>query len=76
MGYNSDRETGPFFDMEYIEDTQYFDKYALPNFLPPDAGNFSLITKLMNTLRNDMTSQIMIYIIQYMLEFHNIKSKI
>ena len=35
--YNSDGETGPFFDMEYIEDNQYFYKYNLPDGFPPDA---------------------------------------
>ena len=29
---------GPLCDMEDLEDTQYFDEYALPNILPPDPG--------------------------------------
>ena len=38
--YGSDGEPGPFCDMEYIEDTQYSDDYALPKVLPPSAGFF------------------------------------
>ena len=36
--YNSDGGPGPLCDMEDLEDTQYFDEYALPNILPPDPG--------------------------------------
>ena len=35
--YNSDGEPGHFCDMENIEDTQYFDDYALPDVFPHDA---------------------------------------
>ena len=49
--YVSDGEPGTFCDMEYIEDTHDFDECALPDFFPPDAGKFSLITKVMNMLR-------------------------
>ena len=62
--------------MEYIEDTQYFDEYALPHVVPPDAGKNSLIMKVMNMLQKKGKNQIMIYIIQFMLTFHHIKSKI
>ena len=36
--YNSDGEPRPFCDMEDIEDTQYFDEYALPDVSPPNSG--------------------------------------
>ena len=36
--YNSDGEPGPFCDMEDLEDTQYFDEYALPDVPPPNSG--------------------------------------
>ena len=36
---------------------------------------FSLIMKVMNLLRKEVTSKIMIHLIQCMLTFHNIKSK-
>ena len=36
--YDSDGEPGPFCGMEDLEDTQDFDKYALPDVLPPDSG--------------------------------------
>ena len=61
--------------MEDLEDTQYFDEYTLPDVFPSDAGKFSLIMKVMNLLRKEGTSQIMIHLIQCMLTFHNIKSK-
>ena len=32
--YDSDGEPGPFCDMKYLEDTQYFDEYALPDIFP------------------------------------------
>ena len=38
--YDSDREPGPFYDMEYFEDTQDSYEYALPVFSLPDAGIF------------------------------------
>ena len=37
--YDSYGEPGPFCDMEYLEDTQYFGEDALPTALPPDAGD-------------------------------------
>ena len=41
-GYYSDGEPGPFFDMEYLEDTQYFDQDALHDVFPLGAGgNYS-----------------------------------
>ena len=39
--YNSDGEPGPFCDMGYIEDTQYFDEYDIFDVPPPDAGKIS-----------------------------------
>ena len=74
--YDSDGELGPLCDMEDLEDTQDLDEYNLPDVFPPDAGNFSLIMKVTNLLRKEGTSQIMIHLIQFMLIFHNIKSKI
>ena len=73
--YDSDGEPVPFYDMEYIEDAQYFDDYALPDVSPPDDGNFSLMTKIMNLLRKEGTDQIIIYRIQCMLKLHHVKSK-
>ena len=61
--YNSDGEPGPFSDMEDIEDTKYFDEYALLDVPPPNSGK-SQIMKVMNLLRKEWTSQIMIYLIQ------------
>ena len=61
--------------MEHLRDTQYCDKYALPDFYVLDAGRNSLMTKVMNLLRKEGTIQIMINLIQCMLTFHNIKSK-
>ena len=61
--------------MEDLEDTQDFDEYALPDVSPPDAGKNYPIMKVMNMLRKEGTSQIMIYLIQCMLTLHNIKSK-
>ena len=61
--------------MEYLEDTQDFDEYALFGVSAPDAGKSSLIIKVMNMLRKEGTSQIMIHIIRCMFTFHNIKSK-
>ena len=38
--YDSYGEPGPFCDMEYLEDTQYFGEDALPTAPPPpDAGD-------------------------------------
>ena len=73
--YDSDGEPGLFCDMEDLEDTQYFDEYALPDDSPPDAGSFSLIMKVMKLLRKDVTSQRIIHRIQCMLTLENIKSK-
>ena len=40
--YDSDREPGPLYDMEDVEDTQYFYEYNLPDVFRPDTGkNFS-----------------------------------
>ena len=39
--YDSDGGPGPFCDMEDLEDTQYFDDYALPDVSPPGAGKIS-----------------------------------
>ena len=44
-------------------------------FPPPDAGISFLIMKVMNLLREEGTSKIMIHLIQCMLKLHNIKSK-
>ena len=73
--YDSDGDSGPFCDMEDLEDTQDFDKYALPYAPPLMLENVSLIIKVMNMLRKKGKSQIMINIIQCMLIFHNINSK-
>ena len=62
--------------MEDLEDTQYFDELALPDVIPPYDGKHYLVMKVTNLLREERTSQIMIYLIQSMLTFHNIKSKI
>ena len=61
--------------MEDLEDTQDFDEYALHNVFTPDAGKNSLIMKVMNMLRKEGTSQVMIHLIHCMLIFHNINSK-
>ena len=45
--------------MEDLEDTQYFHEYALPDVFAPDAGTFSMVTKVMNMLREEGTSQIL-----------------
>ena len=37
-GYYSDGEPGPLFDIEYPEDTQYFNEDALPDVFPLDSG--------------------------------------
>ena len=39
--------------MEDLEDTQYFDEYALPDVFPPDAGKFYLIMNVMNMLQKE-----------------------
>ena len=36
--HHSDGEPGPFYDIEDLEDTQYFDEYALTNVFPLDSG--------------------------------------
>ena len=36
--YDSDGETGPFWDMKYLEDTQDFYEYGLPDIFTPDYG--------------------------------------
>ena len=61
--------------MEYLEYTQDFDEYSLPDVFPPDAGKFSLIMKVINMLWKEGRIQIMIHLVQCMLIFHNIKSK-
>ena len=61
--YNSDGEPGPFCYMEDLEDTQDFDEYALFYVFPPDSGKISLIIKVMNLLRKEGTSQIIIHLI-------------
>ena len=39
--YNSDGETGHFCDMEYLEDNQDFDEYAIPDApTPPMMSKF------------------------------------
>ena len=38
QGYNSDRQPGPFFDVEYIEDNQHVYEDALPDVVPLDSG--------------------------------------
>ena len=73
--YESNGELVPFFDMEHLRDTQYCDKYALPDFYVLDSGRNSLMTKVMNLLRKEGTSKIVIYLILCMLVFQNIKSK-
>ena len=50
---------GPFCDMKYIEDTQYFYKYALPDIFNPDTGKFSMVMKVMNMLQEEGTIQIL-----------------
>ena len=74
--YDSDGEPGPFCDMEDLEDTQDFDEYNLPNVSPLVLANISLIMKVMDLLRKEGTGLIMIHLIQFILTFHNIKSKI
>ena len=61
--------------MEALEDTQDFDEYLLPDLFSLMLETFSLIMTVMNMLRKEGTSQINIHIIQFMLTFHNIKSK-
>ena len=48
---------GPFCDMEDIECNQYFYEYDLPDVFTPDSGNVSMVTKVMNLLRDYKTSQ-------------------
>ena len=74
--YDSDGEPGPFYDIEDLEDTQYFDEYALFDFSSLMLEFFSLIMKVMNMLQKEGKSQIMINLIQCMLTFHNIMYKI
>ena len=62
--YGSDGEPGPFCDLEYLEDNQYFDEHILPDVFLPDADNFSLVLKVTNLLRKEVTSQIMIHLVQ------------
>ena len=57
--YDSDGGPGPFFDMEDLEDTQYFYEYALPDVFTTDAGKFSMVMKVMNMLREEGTSKIL-----------------
>ena len=45
--------------MEDLEDTQDFYKYDLPDVFTPDSGKFSMVTKVMNMLREEGTSQIL-----------------
>ena len=54
--YDSDVEPGLLCDMEDIEDTQYYDDYALPDVPPPDAEKTSLIMTVMNMLQKEGTS--------------------
>ena len=61
--------------MKYLEYTQYFDEYAIPNVSPPNAGTFYLVIKVINLLWKEDTCQIIIYLIQCMLTFHHIKYK-
>ena len=72
--FNSDGELGTLCDMEDLED-KYLMSTLYPMVFPSDAGNFSLIMKVMNPLRKEGTSQIIIHLIQCMLAFQNIKSK-
>ena len=62
--------------MEYIEDTQGFYEDSLPDFSPLILMKITLISKLMNMLRKEGTSQITIHPLQCMLVLNNIKSKI
>ena len=39
---------GPFCDMGYLEGTQDFYVYALPDVFTPNAGKFSMVRKVMN----------------------------
>ena len=39
--HDCDEESGPFCDMEDLEDNQDFDEYTLPDIYPPDAGKNS-----------------------------------
>ena len=50
--------TEPFCDMEYLEDTQAFDEYALPDVLTPDVGKISMVMKIMNMLQEEGTGKI------------------
>ena len=45
--------------MEYLEDTQDFYEYALPDVFTPDARKFSMVSKVINMLREEVTSQIL-----------------
>ena len=47
-----------FCDMEDLEYTKYFYEYDLPDIFFPDAGNVSMVMKVMNILRDDKSSQI------------------
>ena len=49
---------GNFCDMEDLEDTQDFYEYDLPNAFTPDAGKCSMVTKVMNLLREEESSKI------------------
>ena len=41
--YDSYWEPGPFCDMKYLEYTQYFDEYALPDVFSPGSGKTLLL---------------------------------
>ena len=36
---------GPFCDMKYIEDTQYFYEYDLPDVFTPDSGKVYMVSR-------------------------------
>ena len=55
--------------MEDIEDTQYFDEYALFGVFPLMLEKLSLIMKVINLLRKEGASQIMMHLIQCLLTF-------
>ena len=44
--------------MEDLEDTQGFYEYALSDVFTPNAGNVSMVMKIINLLREEGTSQI------------------
>ena len=63
--------------MEDLEDNQDFDEYTMLYLMfPPLIMEKYLIMKVMNLLRKEGTSKIVIYLILCMLVFQNIKSKI